>query len=675
MSRRVLEAVILTALLIGPLTTRLAAEAGDAGTRSREASVSDGAAITPAFADALYKRLGPLRESDGCRVVRFDTSRFRITIGLQARSGAEHIMELATATERGVGRRAGGWALAVPAELERDCAVTLATIERELSGTAAPLGAPGGDLSGLQPSYAPLAASFVLLVLGTVRILYREVKAQRPSPYAVVALCVVWGAALALRLSLSPRTFLHEFYHVAETVSGYLTGNGTPVYGNTGPALFRLVAGMLGRPQDVQVIFVTNAVLASLAIPAVALLDLTLLHSWPQALCAAVLLCVLPQHLRFSAAEDLFVQAVTFGMWALGLCVLYLRTRRLDDALCAVLALSLAMQARPEMLFFPAALVALVLLAEPCAWRALLAWRTLLALSVLAMLLLPRFFDLHKALHDAPSPVPVFPELHRYVARLVLFQGQVTPAIYWVLLAVGLAWGVRRKPGVHAWVVLVFVGYTLFSLSIFDNPPYNLRSQILPTSFVVLIAAGVAPVWMALWGRYRRLALGIGACTLVGLGAAVVVTRKGFVTELRDQQLEWAFLERTVPRLPERATLLSAVEIGGRNLDAFPELLLQRASKAYQMVDVRLAAKGDVPWPTANEDLLYYQGMFCYFAFSPEEPSPDPMTAPCRAVHEHYVAEPLFIEDLKTQGYSALRYAGDGHGPFRIGFFRLKAPR
>jgi hypothetical protein len=636
------------------------------------AAVNDGTAISPAFAQKLYDRLAPLRESDGCRLVRFDTSRFRITIGLQARAGAEHDLEIANAPHRGgTGRIVGDWALAAPADLERDCGETLATIERVLAETAAPLGFERGE--GGWTDYNLLAASFVLLILGTFRILFREAKAQRPSPYAVLALVLVWGVGLALRLAISPRTFLHEYYHVAETVASYLTDEVFPVYGKTGPALFRLVGAALGRHLDVQVIFLTNAVLASLAIPAVALLDLALLRSWPRALCAAVLLCVLPQHLRFSAAEDLFVQATTFGMWALALFALYLRTRRLEDALCAVLALSLAMQARPEMLFFPAVLVALVLLAEPRSWRVLFAWRTLLALLILGVLLIPRLLDLQRALHDG-APTPMLLGLGHYLNGLVLFQRRVTPAVYWALLAVGLAWGAWRKPGVHLWVILVFFGYTFFSLSLFDNPPYDVRSQLLPASFVVLIAAGAASVWMELWGSDRRRALALGACTLAGLGAAVVATSRGFVTELRDQQLEWAFLERTVPRLPERATLVSAVEIGGRNLDAFPAFLLTRAGKRYDKVDVRLAAAGDVAWPTPSKDLLYYQGMFCYVAFD-DQPSPDPMTAPCQAVQERYVAEPLFVEDLETQGYSSLRYAGGGRGQFRIGFFRLTALR
>ena len=644
--------------------------------------VGDGAAITPELAQVVYDRLSALRESDGCQLMRLDTSRFRMTVELQGRSGMSHTLEIATAPHRGGGgRRAGSWALALSADLEPDCSATLASIERVLEEIRSPQRRAQASVQDLAAgagiaTYANqpiLVSSLLLLVLGTLRILYREARVQRPSMSAVLALVVVSGAALALRLSLSPRTFLHEYYHIAETVSAYQTGAMAPIYGNTGPALFRFVGAVLGRSEDVQVIFLTNAVIASLAIPAVALLDLALLHSWPRALCTAVLLSVLPQHLRFSAAEDLFVQALTFGTWALAIFALYVRTRRLDDALLAVLALSLAMQTRPEMLCFPAVFVALVLLVEPRSWRVLFAWRTLLALSVLAALLIPRLFELHGVLQTGSSPAAVLPGLRSYVDNLVFLWREVTPAVYWLLLVVGLVWGAWRAPGIYVWLTCVFLGYTLFPLSLFDNPPYNLRSQILPNSFLVLVAAGVAPLWMKVWGR-SRLALAAGACMLVGFGAVVVVTSRTFVTELRDQQLEWAFLERTVPGLPAQATLLAAVEVGGRNLDGFPQFLLSRAGRVYDMVDARRAAAGETNWPAPAPDLLFYQGMYCFFAFD-DEPSPDPMTAPCRAVHERYVAEPLLVEDLHTQGYSMLRYAGDGQRPFRIGFFRLTALR
>ena len=643
------------------------------GSLRADETVNDGAPITPEFAQSLFNRVGQLHEPDGCRLTRFDTSRYRISIGLGAASGAQHFFDLATAPGLiPVDRAAGDWAIAVPPELARDCPATVAAIERILAATSVPVGGwhvGGGSLS--PPShYVLLALSFLLLLLGTLHVLYREAALTPPPSSAVLALVLIWVAALALRLWLSPRTFLHEYYHIAETVPAYLSGEVTPGYGKTGPALFRLVGRVWGVTDDMRVIFLTNAVVSSLAVPAAAMLVLAVLRSWPQALCAAVLLAVLPEHLRFSAAEDLFVQAVAFGMWSLALFALYQRTRRLEDALLGALAVSLATQARPEMVFFPAVVVLFLLCIEPRAWRQLFAWRTLLAGALLAVLLVPHALDVLRSIHEARSPAPRVPSLRRYLQTLVLLQPQVTPILYPLMTIAGAAWAALRRPGWLLWIVAVYVGYTVFALSIFDNPPWHLRAQNLPTSFLVLLAAGAVPVWMRLWGTRRRAGAIVGAGLLAACAVAMVIAWRGFVGELKDQQLEWAFLERSVPQLPEQATLVAAIEAGGHNLDAFPEFLLKRSGKRYALVDVRRAARGELEWPPADGELLFYQGMFCYFAFD-DEPAPDPMTRDCRAVHEHYVAEPLLVEDLDTEGYSALRYAHGGRGVYRIGFYRL----
>jgi len=58
-------------------------EAADAGADGDQVAVGDGVAITSELAQALYQRIAPLHEADQCGLLRFDTSRFRIRIGLQ----------------------------------------------------------------------------------------------------------------------------------------------------------------------------------------------------------------------------------------------------------------------------------------------------------------------------------------------------------------------------------------------------------------------------------------------------------------------------------------------------------------------------------------------------------------------------------------------------------------
>lgn len=646
--------------------------AAPAAGQTEDAAVRDGVAITPEFAQALFARLAPLREADGCVLARLDTTRFRIAIGWTTPAGAELRTELATATLFGDGdaRRIGPWALAVPAAFARDCPATLAALEGLLGETAAPARTLGVDRTTLaQLNDRLLAGSFALLLLGSAAVVIRELRARRPPAAAVLALAGIWAATLAAQLVLSPRTFLHEYYHIAETISAYLAGSNPPAYGNAGPALFRLAAALSGRADDVEVIFLTNAVLSSLAIPAVGLLALALVGRWSHALCAAALLGTLPLHLRYAAAEDLFVMLLTFALWAAALAMSYARSGRLLDALLTALALSLAMQTRPEGLFFPAALAALLLLAAPGAWRRLLDWRALLALLALAGLLVPRLLDLTQALGGG-APAAALPDLDRYWRHLVLLDPAVTPAVYLLALALGTIWTAVRAPAVLLWTAAVYVGYTLFALSVFDNPPYNLRSQLLPTCLTVLVAAGVAPLWTRLWGMRRHGGLA-GGLALAALAAAQVAAGRPFIDERRDQQLQWAFLERTVPTLPDDGRLLTTVEIGGRRLDAFPDFLLRRAGKRYELIDVRRAAAGEAPWPDAGTDLFWYQGMFCYFAFADEEP-PLPMSAPCRAVHERYHLQPIAVAELDTPGFSAMTYAPP---PYRIGFFRLTPRR
>jgi hypothetical protein len=661
-------------LLVLLLALAAAPAGGDENARRSGPPALGGAAITAELARAVYEQLSAATGADGCRLVRFDTKRFHIDIGLQTPAGVEHSLLLGSvATSGGAVRHAGGWSLDAGDALARDCAATLAAYEKVLTSAPSPRGSMsrGGAWTALHANYRILAATLLLLAAWTAFILYREARARRPPPAAMAALLLVWLVGLGLRVWVSPHTFLHEYYHIAEALYANLEGETGPVYGDTGPALFQLAATLLGRDGDPRVIFAANAFVASLAIPAIALLDLAVTGSWARAVCAAALLCVLPQHLRFSASEVLFVPAVTLALWSAALFVRYLDSRRAGDALCAALALSAAVQTRPEMLLFPVAVAALVPLARPRAWRVLATRQTLLAIAVLALLLIPRLLELLQVFEQGTSPPASLPDWHRFSNALVLLQGDVTPGGYLPLLAAGLLGGLWWHPGLTVWAGATFLGFALFSLSLFDNGPYNVRTQVLPSSFLMLIGAGVAVPWLAAWGRHRRRGAALGAVALLVFGTTTVRGALPFITRLGDQQLEWAFLERTVPQLPDRGTLLAVVEVGGRNLDAFPEYLLRRAGKSYRTVDLRQALAGAAPWPQPGSGALFYQGMFCYFAF-PDEPPPEPMAELCRAVHERYRLEPLMVEDLDIYGYSALSYAPP---PYRIGFYVLAAPR
>ena len=655
---------MFAALVMGTVTTVTAPVRGDVPLLP-----PGGAAITPDFSRKLFDQIAPLRESDGCVLERLDTGRFHMTVELRDAGGVSHEVLVSTgplpATQA---RSIGGWTLSSGRDVTRECGATLARVEEILSATESPAAAPwrADRWVSVRENYTLLAFCFVLLGPWTVRILWREYRLSEPPGSAVAALVAISLCGLFLRQWLSPQTFLHEYYHVAGTLASHLRGQAGPVYGDSGPALYQLVATLFGRPGDARVIFMTNAVVASLAIPAVALFDLALFGLWSRALCAALLLAVLPQHLRFSASEVLFVPALTMSLCALTLAVLYLRTRRLEDASCAAVTFVVAMQTRPEMHFLPILLLALVVFTQPRVLRAIFDWRTLVAFALFLFLFVPRFIELAQILQSDKVPTHNLPSADRMWHSMVLFQADITPPLYWIALTLGGLWLLVRKPGVLLWATATCLGLCAFSLASGDNPPYNVRSQFLPNAFTILVAAGVAPLWMALAGPLGRLRARVGFAFLVLAAVVMVGKSRGFITAVGDQQQEWEFLQRAVSRLPERGRLLTNTAVG-RNLDAFPELLLHRQGKVYEMIDLSQVHRGDVAWPEPGEDLFYYQGMFCHCDFH-DAPVPDPMTAPCEDVYRRYRVVPFEAEHLPGPGFSALRYAPS---PFRVGFFRL----
>lgn len=73
-------------------------------------------------------------------------------------------------------------------------------------------------------------------------------------------------------------------------------------------------------------------------------------------------------------------------------------------------------------------------------------------------------------------------------------------------------------------------------------------------------------------------------------------------------------------------------------------------------------------WPEPGADLLYYQGMHCWFADPHTEAIPGQMRPACAAVTERYVLEPLAETVLEPPGDAPLSHALPGRFP--VGLYR-----
>ena len=78
-----------------------------------------------------------------------------------------------------------------------------------------------------------------------------------------------------------------------------------------------------------------------------------------------------------------------------------------------VLAASLAMQSRPEMIVFPAVVIGFLVGVRPQGWRVLFAWPTAVAGVMWAILLVPHALDVVHALSEPRSPAARSPRPSR----------------------------------------------------------------------------------------------------------------------------------------------------------------------------------------------------------------------------------------------------------------------
>ncbi len=512
----------------------------------------------------------------------------------------------------------------------------------------------------------------VLVLAGTLRALWREVFAPgTPRTVAWVLGSLVLLAAV-LRRALSEWVFLHEYFHFGSTVENHLYSDLLDFHGEMGPALYRVAEALFGLGEDS--IFGTNALLATLTVPVLALLDYSLFRSWPRALVSAGILAILPHHLRVSASEDFFVPMVLFAACGLAAAVRYLETGARGPLATCVAALFLAMQSRPEGALV-VGLIGLLTLARR-EWRARLArptpWAAVVALG--AAVGVQRVFFAS----GAESLVKEIDWFHPPWPQLWL-DPDVTPPLLAALGVVGLVAGARSRDLVPVWL-LVALEVTVYSGLIFysGSPIYILRAQTATIPYVVLLAAGGVEALLATAKGHRPAFL-----VLAGVIAFVLVagtaTRIPFIQRKTPDSEVATFIAATILDLPEGpgVTLLVPEEYA-----PFPRELVWRQRRLIRMVGLERWARGEEPGVTCDR-LLYFEYPGCFLVPS-HLVTADEVNPICAAVRRACRLEPLVTKDIVIPlDYNQARFGEPPGSPPRrrdrpdvitVGFYRAVGP-
>jgi len=510
-----------------------------------------------------------------------------------------------------------------------------------------------------------LLAVFLALTAITAWLLAGISYRSPPPRWAAWSLAALMAGAFVLRMTLSPWGMLHEFHHASSYFGGLLFDNSLQHLGSeTGPAIYRAVNWLFGGEE--QAIFAFNAVLATLTILAVVLMDYALFRKWPRALFAGLLLAVLPQHLRYSGSEVLFIPSMLFFLWTGALLIHYLDSRRLVVALAAVFALFLATQTRPEMLLTPFLCALIIVFARSeNKLRILIEWRTVLVVAVLASL----FMIKHLYSETSVGLPPHFPNLDINLLDIKWIDIRITPVVLWLFWSAGFVWGLKFQTGATLWLVFSAAVFTLGSLLIFENELYDIRSQLLSVPFHVMVAAGSVQVILSCRQvlRWTWIPLMATVLTLPVLGLA---NRSDFVTEEMASQQEWGFIQDTVSQLPDGLGWELLAEL--QTEAPFPVDLLWRHGKLLKPRDLRILSElQEMPDPGIG--LVFYQGLYCYVSRQGE--TTKPMRPYCADMFSSYELRAVATRILHGRGDPDMNYTVGNRGPFNVGFYVVLGPR
>ncbi len=505
-------------------------------------------------------------------------------------------------------------------------------------------------------SWSLLAAAYLTLrFFSALTLLLAGVWLARRLPRRLwLPYLALTALAAAARLWLSPATFLHEYYHVDESL-GLLAGQPGFFNGYGGPALYSALVPWL--PADPTWMFAVNGLAATLTVPVLGRLAASLWNDERAGLAAGLVLALLPLHLRWSAAEDQWILGTAWAVLALAAWLDAIDTNDRLAALVALLSAVLASQARLELIPFPAMLVVLAFLRQR-GW--LLTWLRVRINGLMLLIALLAAWPIALVLVNRPQPPQATLEHLQLWRDMQWRNSDWTPLPLQMLSVLSLVLALVRRNFVVLAIALAFLLWIGLPTVFYGaTGPFLERTQLLSCALAVSVAVGALPLVL------HALPTRIWLAGLLLMALVAVQDRRAAITALSGQQQEWTFLHAHLPLQNPPKRLLA---LAGQTLDRFPTMLFPDAI-APQILSQEEAVRTH-NWPTPAPDLLYYQSMRCWFSQVDEPPVPLGHMHPlCAAVSAHYAMEPVAVADLPGPVGPMLTPLTPP--PYKVGFFRL----
>lgn len=467
---------------------------------------------------------------------------------------------------------------------------------------------------------ATLVATLLLLLLaapGALKAWRRQALSER----------VAWGSillgAILLRLLAAEPTLVNENHHGEMFLRALLQDRHFDTYGPGWMEFFRPIAHLFGTPA----VLTVNAILGGIACVLSGLAARVVLGAGRSgALATAILLALLPVHIRVSHSETFFVLGTFWGTLAFVLAGWSLLRGDRRVWWIAWLSAAVAAQVRPEyFLYLPLLGVLPLVVKGPGS-----GWQRLFAPAVAGVLLLPRaaLILLIEALPGkGPSSLLSFGDALRAFptdAHLVLNPG-LFPLLLTGLSLFGLGVLLLIRPRAALWAATLITLLAMWSLGVEPNLGNILRYQHAGL-FLWVMLAGTGVGWIL----DRSGGLLVRA---VSLAVVVALLSSGWMRSAK--LLTWSFnkdeqyrYQRTFARhLPEEGVLVIADHrMGkGRIVADFDPGLLPNGGRDWRLLRFSQLDAVDPEFIRLGT-FVYFRGTWSYEFASDELPEHDPTT-------------------------------------------------